>query len=283
MHDAATVSKPRESREPIRARKPAFPFGSDIPRHWFAASPFATHMANGLNLLFPLGERFFIRSVRRYMSHVEDDPRLRADVRGFIAQEVRHGLEHERFFEVLEGQGYRIEPFLEAYERIAFGFIERVAPEKLGLAVTVALEHFTATMAEAALSKPFLDHAHPVMRDLLRWHAAEEIEHKAVAFDVLRRVDDSYALRIAGLVVATATLMPFWFAAAGYLMRQDRDVSLRALLRDRRRIRQAEDSDRADLKKAFLDYLRRDFHPDDHDNAGLAKTYLAANPGTSSV
>ena len=130
----------------ITVRKPTFRF-ADVPRHWFAESPFATHLANSLNLLFPLGERFFIRSVRQYVEHI-DDPALLEQVRAFMAQEVRHGLEHERFFDVLEGQGFEIRSFLEWYERVAFRVIEPRAPKAVNLAVTVALEHFTAMFAE---------------------------------------------------------------------------------------------------------------------------------------
>lgn len=253
----------------IRARKIGFPFSGAIPRHWFGGNPWATHLANGLNLLFPLGERFFVRSVRHYLDHV-DDPALLAQVKGFIGQEVRHGLEHERFFEILSAQGFRVDRFLAAYEALAFRGLERLAPPKLRLSATVALEHLTATMAETALTKDLLQIAHPTMRDLFLWHAAEEIEHKAVAFDVLQRVDDSYALRIAGMLLAVSTLVPFWIASAVMLLAQDDSVTWRELLAARRRAKAA-GHDRDDVGRAFLQYLRRDFHPSQVDNAHLAR------------
>jgi len=265
---------PQRGKE-IRPRKMGFVFERTTPRHWFGGSAFATHMANGLNLLFPLGERFFVRAVRRYADRVTD-PELQEQIKGFIGQEVRHGLEHERYFEILEAQGYDVKTFLRVYDFIGFDVIERLAPPKLRLAVTAALEHFTATLARTALSRDFLDVAHPTMRDLFRWHAAEEIEHKCVAFDVLSLVDDSYALRMAGLAVATSTLVPFWLAAAWMLMAQDvkRDVSLGALLKDRRRVRSLRKDEEGRLVRAFLEYLRRDFHPSQHDDAHLARAYF---------
>ncbi|MDB4945301.1 MAG: hypothetical protein JWP97_4835, partial [Labilithrix sp.] len=48
----------------MRAPKVAF---SGVPRFWFADSRAATNVANAVNLLFPAGERFFIRSVRHYL------------------------------------------------------------------------------------------------------------------------------------------------------------------------------------------------------------------------
>ena len=265
--------------KPIVARKPRFPF-SEVPRHWFGGSPVATHLANGLNLLFPLGERLFVRSVRKHLPTIKQDPELEARVRGFIAQEVRHGMEHERFFEIMEAQGLEIKPFLAWYEHVAFGVLEklgtRVHPD-LDLAVTVALEHFTAMFAQRALDKDMLaELAHPVMRDLLLWHACEEIEHKSVAFDVLARVNPSYALRIAGLGVASISLVAFWMAGTRMLLRQE---PLRGgkIVREVLATREGNTLLNGAFASFFVDYLRRDFHPSQHANEHLAEAWLAAN------
>src|SRR5690606_39163110 len=117
------------------------------------------------------------------------------------------GHEHERYNRVLAQQGYDVNRFLRLYERVAFGAIEPLIPPILRLSATVALEHFTASMAEMALTTGLLDGAHPLMRQLLRWHAAEEIEHKSVAFDVLASVDPRYSVRIAGLAIGTSQLL----------------------------------------------------------------------------
>jgi hypothetical protein len=191
---AEHAGAPKAARpdHPIRPRKIPLPFGPEIPRHWFFNSPVATHIVNSLNLLFPHGERLFVKSVKAYIDQI-DDPVLLAQVRGFIGQESRHGLEHERFFEVLEGQGFHIQRFLWWFELISGRIVHRLAPKKLSLAATAASEHYTAVLADLALRDRLLsDHAHPVMRDLFLWHAAEEIEHKSVAYDVLQKVDDSY-------------------------------------------------------------------------------------------
>jgi hypothetical protein len=261
----------------IRARKMDFSF-EGLPRHWFGGSLLATHLANGLNLLFPMGERFFVRSVRAYMEEVKDDPELLAQVKGFIAQEVRHGMEHERYFETLEKSGYDVRTFLRWYERIAFGIIEPLAPKKLRLSCTVALEHLTATFAEEALTRRVLDDLAPKpMRDLLLWHAAEEIEHKAVAFEVLQKVDPSYGLRVAGALIATTCLMGFWLTGAAMLIGQERGYSLKELLRERRqRARGGEELDFSDVRRALHEYLRKDFHPAKNDNWHLASDYLAS-------
>jgi hypothetical protein len=243
---------------------------SEVPRHWFAGNAVATQIANGINLLFPAGERFFVRSVHRYLDQV-DDPVLGERVRGFSGQEGRHASAHERYFETLRAQGYDIDTFLRAYEAVAYGFIERVATPKLRLSVTVACEHFTAIMAAYALEKRILDSAHPTMRDLILWHAAEEIEHRSVAFDVLQRVAPGYGLRAAGMAVAAACLGGFWLAATLSLVAQDRDVGVRDKVRQWGVARRQRDSV---FLHGMREYLRPGFHPDHNAIDHLATEYL---------
>jgi predicted metal-dependent hydrolase len=262
--------------EPVTIRPRAVQISFDeVPRRWFGGIALASHLVNGVNLLFPAGERFFVRSVRRYLDRI-DDPILEEQVKGFFGQEGRHAHAHERYFEALEAQGYEIRRFLRIYERIAFGFIEPIAPPALRLAATVALEHYTAILAEHALRENFLDYAHPAMQALLRWHAAEEIEHKAVAFDVLRRVNPSYGLRMAGLAVATLCLGGFWLAATAMLLWQDRRRGRRDALRQWREVSRRRLIGEGLFLRGIREYTRRDFHPSQIDNLELAREYLAA-------
>jgi hypothetical protein len=245
---------------------------SKVPRHWLFNNATATHIANGVNMLFPWGERFFVRSVKYYADQITD-PTLKAEIKGFFQQEGRHAAAHDDFNKVLRGQGYEVDQFLEQYKRIS-GWIESKSPPKLRLAITAASEHFTAIMAEGAFSDNMLDNAAPEMRDLLAWHAAEEIEHKSVAFDVLQQIDPSYALRIAGLVCATAILGGFWTWGALTLLRQDK-VTLRTASRDLAREGKRDPIIRRVFLRGIRQYLRRDFHPDQNDDRDLAKNWFA--------
>jgi predicted metal-dependent hydrolase len=256
----------------IRARRPHLPLDETIPRHWFGGSPLATHLANGINLLFPHGERFFVRSVKHYVDRVGSD-RERADVRGFFAQESRHAMEHERFFEILEAQGYEIREFLRWYERWSLRIEGLFSPE-VHLATTAACEHFTATLAHAALAEGLLDSAHPSVKALLFWHAAEEIEHKAVAYDVLQKVAPGYGVRLAGFVIASACLGGFWLVATQRLLAQD-GVGLGELRRELRLLGRQPAVRRAFIR-SMRQYLARDFHPWMHDNRALAERHLAS-------
>lgn len=258
----------------IQAR--AVDFGldqGDIPRFWFAEKPVPTHIANALHLIFPMGERFFVRAVRHYMDQIED-PTLREQIKGFFGQEGRHAHEHERAFTMLEEQGYEIRTFLRLYKKIAYDWIEKNSPPALRLASTAALEHYTAILAEHALETDTLELIHPKMRVLLQWHAAEEIEHKAVAFDVLKQVNPSYALRMAGMAMATMTLIAFWVTGAAMLIRQEKDLSRREIVRQLLAVARRESIVRGVFLRGLREYLRPGFHPWQRDNLDVARRYL---------
>ena len=260
----------------IRSRNVRVSFDA-VPRHWFAGNAAGTHLSNALNLLFPAGERFFIRSVRHYLDQFKDDPKLMAEVRGFFGQEGNHAREHERFFEILESQGFEIRSFLERYERVMFEVVERTMPPALRLSATAACEHFTASLADNALRSDIFRDIHPQMKRLLLWHAAEEIEHKAVAFDILQKVAPSYAVRVAGLAFATFFLLFWWFMAFRMLMAQE-GLSLREgfeAIQDRGEVPDAKAPHEV-IAEAILEYLDPNFHPWKQDNADLAQDYIAS-------
>lgn len=255
--------------ERIVVRRMGFSF-EGLPRHWFGGDVFRTHFVNGLHVVFPAGERFFIRSVRHYEKQLPDD--LRERVRFFYGQESQHQVEHRRAFAALEAEGLEVDTYLKWYERVAYDVIEpKVSPE-MRLAVTAALEHYTATLATAAFNDVVLSEAHPSMQDLLRWHAAEEIEHKAVAYDVLQFVDPRYTTRVAGFVIGTGVLAFFWGAGIAHFLKQEPGGVWGNLGSNSSVIAGGK------LKQLFvagLDYLRPDFHPDQHDDRGVAAAYLA--------
>ncbi len=264
---------PNSTRQ-IRPRKMKFQFGAQIPRWWFANNPVITHISNGLSLVFPEGERFFIRSVKHYLSQL-DDPELQQRARAFFQQESRHGQEHAASFEMLEAQGYELERYLHFYEKQAVPFLEGLFPPSFRLATTVALEHLTATMGESALMEDFMDLAHEEMAALMRWHAAEEIEHKSVAFDVFQAVDGRYTVRTFGMLFGLAALMTFWTIGSRRLLRQEHLPKA-----EWKKYRAEAEAMRGGhtgklLRRAFLEYLDPNFHPDKNDNYHLAEQYLS--------
>ena len=160
----------------------------EVPRHWHGGDCHRTRLFDALSLFFPDGERFFIESVRHYREQVPPQSELAKEVRGFIGQEAIHSREHHRYNEWLDTQGVPATS-LEAFVLARLDFIRRITTPEHRLAITLCLEHFTALLADQLLRHDEgLAEAHPQMRRLWRWHAMEETEHKAVAFDVYQAV-----------------------------------------------------------------------------------------------
>ncbi|MCB9624565.1 MAG: metal-dependent hydrolase [Sandaracinus sp.] len=277
----------RDEKRTVTTRPVRLPFDASIPKRWLADSSTATQLSNGVNLLFPFGERFFVRSVKHYLEQLkaQGDDELVAQIRGFFGQEGRHAREHERFFEILRGQGYELDEFLTRFEA-SFTRLEKLFPAEYHLAATAAGEHFTALMAANAFrDRPFLEQAHPIMSDLMLWHAAEEIEHKAVAFDVLTRVVPNpikrYFVRMSGMAVAATFLAYWWMEATRMLAAQD-GTTWEEFRADGERVQQLRRElgigerriGRDVFLRGILSYLRPGFHPWDDDDGHLAEEFL---------
>lgn len=178
---------------------------SEVPRDWHPKGAAVTAFWDQFSVFFPVGEAFFVRSVRHFLPRL-DDPRLAADVAAFCAQEGHHAREHRAYNDHLQAQGLPIST-LEGVVRRLLGLSQRFSPTRQ-LAITCALEHFTSLMGEAVLShEPLLAGAHPTMMKLWRWHAAEENEHRSVAFDVYQAIGGTRAGRARAMV---STTLIFW-------------------------------------------------------------------------
>lgn len=193
----------------IHPRNISFGDMAKTGRWWLGGDPFATAFFNALSVTFPQGERFFMDSVRRYRSQLEGP--LADQVTAFITQEAMHTREHIAFNRQVAGQGYDLAA-LEARTRQRLDFARSRHP-RLQLGATIALEHFTAVLAHALLSDPrHLEGAEPEARNLWRWHAIEEIEHKSVAYDVFMAVTKDISafrrwhIRLWTMIMATLIL-----------------------------------------------------------------------------
>lgn len=171
-------------------------------RHWNGGDAFRTALFNALSMSFPVGEQFFIDSVRAGLQALPADQRARFDdeVRGFIGQEATHRRLHGLFNEQLARQG-----LVNRWEHWGRRRIARLEGVDLRawLGATAATEHFTAILAEYLLGEPAaLQGAEPRLATLWRWHAAEESEHRSTAFDLYRALGGSerWRLRIFRLV-----------------------------------------------------------------------------------
>ncbi len=195
-----TASLPASYSIPVRHMD--FNFDDDIPENWFGNDPFRTLLLSALSGTFPEGERFFVDSVRLFQDQITD-PELRKAVRGFIGQEAHHAKEHGVLNTWLKRRGLPIHK-IEAMVGEGLGFMRQKLSPQRQLAMTCALEHFTAIMAELLLKNPeLLEQMDPRMRALWIWHAIEESEHKAVAFDVYQATVKNYWVRVSQMAFNT--------------------------------------------------------------------------------
>jgi len=265
----------------IPVRAPRFELG-DIPSDWLATDPLASDLVDALSLIFPEGERFFIRAVQHFAEAYEGDPELRAAVKGFAGQEGRHGHEHERLNRAIASHGPEraeaVKRFLAFYGSQFYGRLEPATPAVIRLATTSALEHLTATLAEVALGTKVLDDAHPEIARLLSWHAVEEIEHRAVSFDVLQKVDPRLRIRAAGVGMGLGVLGVAWLSAFVMLRQTSAGGEVRDTAKSRRFWGRAGRTV-PEVARALQRYLQRDFHPDEpvvsHRTAKVVARYDA--------
>jgi predicted metal-dependent hydrolase len=179
----------------IKPRNRSHNIAHALQGEWLAGDPFLTAFFNAMSITFPVGEKYFIDSVRRVADKVTD-PDLKDHIKGFCGQEGFHRREHQLYNEALcAARGYDLQKMERTLAR-RLGWAQNNLSSIKNLAVTVAVEHFTAVLAELLLRPgSIIDKAEPSMRDLWRWHAAEEMEHKAVAFDVYRAAGGTEKLR----------------------------------------------------------------------------------------
>jgi len=241
---------------------------TDLSR-WHGNGPAAGQYMNALSIFFPEGERFFIHSLRNYRDQITD-PELKKAVTAFIGQEAMHGREHDEFNDLLAAKGLPVKR-LESIVKFAINNFKKL-PKSAQLSITIALEHFTAIYADLLLKEPrLLQGADPALAAMWRWHALEETEHKAVAFDVYRSVVGdgvkAYALRTVTQVVITAT---FLTAIVGFHLRMaSAEKTMKPRLRDWARFSWMMLGPVGGIRRLalpWLDYFKPGFHPWDHQN-----------------
>ena len=254
-----------------------------VPRDWCNDDAYETTFLNALSLLFPEGERFFVESVKQQKDRITD-PQLQRDIVGFIGQEAMHGREHRAFNDLLVGHGFHEAPRVDANLKWFLKRVRVVLSPMSQLAVTTALEHFTAMMAEALLEDPRMrDRMHKDVQPLWLWHALEESEHKAVAFDVYKAAGGGYFRRVAIMLLTTV----IFFAVQG-LVHARLMATRKILWKPWRWVRGATrlwiyPGYLTRLVPAYLAYFKPGFHPNDRDTKQLIATWQYTLFGSAGV
>lgn len=253
--------------QPLR-RDLDFTLPAERIHDWHPRGEHVTQFFNTLSVFFPLGERFFIHTVRNYRDQVTD-PELKQAVIGFIGQEAMHSREHEDYNEMAAAAGLPVRAIESKVDRLLTHL--RGRPHALQLSVTVALEHYTAILADILLRDPaIVDGADPTFKEMWTWHALEETEHKAVAYDVYETVVGTgpfaYLLRSTTML---ATSVLFWgfvgYAYLRVLVARKRLFDVRGWWQVTKFLWGRPGALRRNLLP-WVDYFRPRFHPWDHDN-----------------
>ncbi len=285
-------------RYAIKPRRVSFDFAR-TPLHWIPDEPAATHLINVLHLLLPAGERWFVK-VLQEAAPLVTDAQLLVDLKGFVGQETTHTVQHSHVLDHLADQGLDTHAFTKRMdwlfdvllgERPPLWFpVSRREWLRLRLSLVAAIEQFTAVLGDWVLHAEELDRADPdpVMLDLLRWHGAEEVEHRSVAFDVYQHTGGHpmlrYARRVEGMAVTAPLLLWMWTYGAAYLIRNDPQLhgtALRYSLRVHNRvIRKGLLPTWRSLGAAIPRYVRRSYHPSQEGSLYTAVHYLANSPAT---
>ncbi|MFC6885512.1 metal-dependent hydrolase [Actinomadura yumaensis] len=291
-----------ERHPPIRTRRVSFDWES-TPLHWVPGDPVATHIINAFHIVLPEGEKWFIQCVKDARPHLKDE-RLLEEIKGFIGQEMVHSRSHQGVLDqILERNGIdvsritapaargnadRAKQMAELKERNPRAWRRRLRFE---LAAVASIEHYTAVLGQWIMDNRRLDEAgvDPTMLDLLRWHGAEEVEHRSVVFDVYKAFGGGYAMRVLAWVVSLFFL--YWALIGGslYLLRQDptitRRVTFPRVYRSyRRSVRRGTVPGvfRLLLGEAPV-YLRPGHHPSKVCSTPRALEYLKTSPAARSA
>ncbi len=261
----------------ISPRDVHFDMDAAKSNHWLDGDPVATAVFNAMSLTFPGGERMFMDAVKNYRGEVSG--KLAQDVKDFITQEAIHAREHHLLNALIDRDKYPVHEIEEEVnKRLEFGRSQ--GPMGM-LVATICLEHFTAMMADLMGDEDALfTKTDPAIERMWRWHAMEETEHKAVAYDVFQEVTRDwpgfkrYMRRSIAMLIITKN---FTTNIANF--------SVKLLMADG----MDEKTARRDVKaflwktpalfgkgwKVWLSWFKPGFHPWDHDNRETMEQWKA--------
>lgn len=267
----AAARMPAGARVGIPPRHIDFHTSPPNARYPFADNAVVTAFHAVLSGIFPPGERFFAESVRRYREHATEGA-LKAQVAGFMGQEALHGQEHEKLNAHFKRIGFDT-AVPDRLIRRGLWLLARLPPSQQ-LACTCFMEHFTARLGQQLLTdENYRRLVDPEMIKLWQWHALEELEHKAVAFDVYERVGNrQIERRLAMPLVVAALLPPVLLSWAWMVLRDPQAREWREHARGLRLLLGREGFVTPILSKMGV-FWRPGFHPAKHDTRELVEQW----------
>lgn len=288
------MSARRALREPekvaLHAREVVFDWAG-LPLRWIPGEPFASHVINVLHVLLPEGERWFVRIFTDALPLIKDE-RLREEVIGFIGQEGMHANAHQGVLDYFDTHGLDTSGMVGEVEHVfrrLLGDRDELSEEEAEewlierLALVAGIEHMTAFLGNWILNSPGLDalRADPRMLDLIRWHGAEEVEHRHVAFELFDHLDGRYVRRVRTYAFAASGILYLWVRSARYLMAHDPGLDGQRLPFLRSWVAAARKGALPGVRGMVLPslrYFKPTYHPRQEGSTSQAVAYLATSP-----
>ena len=250
-----------------------------FPIYWNGGDAYRSQLLNALSFMFPVGEQFFIDSVRHFAQDVEQqgNAELTREIKLFVGQEATHRHLHQQYNDHLVSLGYT--PWVEeALKRIMH--LTRDFNPKFKLAVTAAYEHYTAVLGDGLLRyDSWTRGMDPVMRKVWMWHAAEESEHKAVALDTYHAVGGGYFMRVGLFFVISIEFFVYSLVQSTMMLKRDRQLFKWSTWRSALRFWWGRDGIAWHTLPHWLAYFKPGFHPWQHDNRDLLARWQREHAG----
>lgn len=253
------------------------PYQQAPNKYWHSNCPAATYTFNALTIYLPILERLVVTSLKQSLKKQRKPlpESLRKEVQSLVAQEAYHGSEFAKLIPSLIIKHY---PNIQT--RYKFTFFRGVAfcfnklNKHFHYALSAAGEHFTAISADLFLRRPdFFEHVAPEYAAIWRWHAIEEIEHKAVAYDVYQHYHGGYFTRISAMFIMTLVFASFMLKPIWQMLYQDKQhlqfKSYWSLLKyhwGKRGLWRG-------LIKPYFHYFHPNFHPNHMQNDNLIEEW----------
>lgn len=293
----------------IIARKVHFDF-SQTPRHWVPDDVLATHVLNSMHVLLPAVEHWFCRLANKTLPYI-NDKNLKADIRGFIAQEAAHANAHKGAEIYFQTHGIDPTPFKHFLEWMfkdgfmgdtpfgIYGPFKRYSKQWLAfrMGIIAGLEHYFCFFGTWVLDAEGLEHADPAMLDIVRWHGAEEVEHRTVGYDAYRALAGDhltgYLGRQLSMSFAFIAMVGFWLGASVYLCKLDNTPEAKRISRKNPLALIWEFQQTAKQKKSLPDLVmiltalkgwsKFNYHPEHDGDVKKALAYIANSPAAQQV
>jgi predicted metal-dependent hydrolase len=257
-------------------RKLLVDLSTPFTARWNGGDAFRSAFFNALSMSFPVGEQFFMDSVRAGFKTLPEAQRAQfaAEVQGFVGQEATHRRVHALFNGHLEKMG-----FANSIANRATARIKKQAhlDPRMHVAGTAATEHFTALFADWMLRHPeALEGAEERLQTLWLWHSAEESEHRSTAFNIYQAMGGSHQWRVRVFRYVTVIFMYDLFCQTVSNLWHDRALFKFSTWRSAANLLFAKDGMLRGNLPQWRDYLREDFHPEQHD-ASRSEAWLRDN------